>query len=307
MSLSVLNQELERRATPARNLPGVSVVIPVFNEEAAIAETLRTAREVLRDEPRDYEIIVVNDGSTDQTGTILQQTFAWQDVRVVEHPRNQGYGAALKTGIRHARYPWIAIVDADGSYPLAKLPTLTRLTADVDMVVGARTGADASPPGLRGLARSLLRHFAQWLARRRIPDMNSGLRVFRKDLAERFLRVLPDGFSFTTTITLAMLTNGFRVHFEPIPYYRRIGCSKIHPVRDTFNFFRLIVRTAVYFAPLRVFLPVAMLFLMGFFATFVWDLLVQHEFSLRSLLLLVASTQLGLFAMLADMIDKRCG
>ncbi|MCY2995549.1 MAG: glycosyltransferase family 2 protein [Planctomycetota bacterium] len=302
-------RELDRHAITETSAEqsGLTVVIPVFNEEEAIEGTLHRVINVLREFGWQYEVIVVNDGSTDRTASLLRHALARGDVRIIEHPSNTGYGAALKTGVRYARFPWIAIVDADGTYPLEQLPHLGKFIRDADMVVGARFGAQTQPRGVRGIARNLLRGFAQWLTHRKIPDLNSGLRIFRRDVAERFLRILPDGFSFTSTITLAMLTQGYRVHFEPIRYYQRIGRSKIRPVRDTFNFFRLIVRTSIYFAPLRVFMPVAMVFFTVFLAMLSWDVFVSRNLTEHTLIFLTAATQLGFFALLADMIDKRCG
>jgi glycosyltransferase involved in cell wall biosynthesis len=308
MDTSILACELSQRETSpvSARATGVSVIIPVFNEEGAIVRTLQRLVNVLREFACTYEILVVNDGSTDRTSDLLRNVVGQTDIRVIEHAGNQGYGASLKTGIRYARFPWIAIVDADGSYPLEQIPHLLELAEDMDMVVGARTGTEVEPKGPRGVARYLLRCFAQWLTDRRIPDLNSGLRVFRRDVAKRFLRILPNGFSFTSTITLAMLTQSYRVHFEPIRYYRRIGRSKLRPFRDTLNFLRLIVRTVVYFAPLRVFLPAAGLFFAAFCGTLGWDVLVRGDLTERTVILLTAAAQLGFFAMLADMIDKRC-
>ncbi|MFG0335969.1 MAG: glycosyltransferase family 2 protein, partial [Maioricimonas sp. JB049] len=146
-----------------------------------------------------------------------------------------------------------------------------------------------------------------WMAHQEIPDLNSGLRVFRKSVAERFLSILPDGFSFTTTITLAMLTNRYAVHYEPIDYRPRVGRSKIKPIRDTLRFIQLILRTGMYFAPLRVFLPIAGLFFAGFLTTLFQDVFIRQDLTERTLILLVTSTQMGMFALLADMIDKRTG
>jgi hypothetical protein len=150
-----------------------------------------------------------------------------------------------------------------------------------------------------------LKHFAEWLVRRKIPDINSGLRVFRSDTVARFIRILPDTFSFTTTITLAMLTNGYDVHYEPIDYHKRIGKSKIRPIRDTLGIAQLILRTGMYFAPLRVFFPVSLLFGAGFLVSLAFDVFMRSDLTEATLVLLVASTQLGMFALLADMIDKR--
>jgi len=279
-----------------------SLLIPVYNEQDGIRATLDGIQQRLGDLAIPYEIIVIDDGSTDRTAEVLDQC---EGVRVVRHRENRGYGAALKTGIRHARHDLIVITDADGSYPNERIPELVRLAAGVDMVVGARIGANVQYPLLRRIPKWFLKRFAQFLARRPIPDINSGLRVFRRDVAERFLHILPDTFSFTTTITLAMLTNGYGVHYEPVDYRRRIGRSKIRPIRDTLRFTQLILRTGMYFAPLRVFLPVAGVFFAGFLASLSLDLFVRRDMTETTLILLVASTQLGMFSLLADMLDKR--
>jgi len=172
-------------------------------------------------------------------------------------------------------------------------------------VVGARTSDNVDYPALRRVPKWFLKRFAEWLVRDRIPDLNSGLRVFRRSVAERFTAYLPDTFSFTTTITLAMLTNGYEIHYEPIDYRRRVGRSKIKPIRDTLRIAQLILRTGLYFAPMRVFFPVAILFGVAFLVSLGFDVLVRHDMTEATLVLLVASTQLAMFALLADMIDKR--
>ena len=287
----------------SREKDGVSVIIPAFNEEGGISDTVDRLADCLEDCGEDFEIIVINDGSTDDTGDILRERG---DVVLVEHERNRGYGASLKTGIRHAHHSLIVIVDADGTYPLQRIPELIQMAQDADMVVGARIGKNAHHPKLRRIPKWFLHHFAQWMTRRHIPDLNSGMRVFRKSIAERFLNILPDGFSFTTTITLAMMTNNYVVRYEQIDYFPRVGRSKIRPIRDTLNFLQLILRTGIYFAPLRVFMPVAAVFFCGFMVTFLQDV-INGNLNERTLLLLVASTQLAMFALLADMIDKRTG
>lgn len=282
--------------------PAFSLVLPVYNEEEAIAATLDYLQETLRSAGCEYEIVTVNDGSTDDTGKILRSR---SDIRLSEHGRNRGYGAALKTGIRHARYPLIAITDADGTYPNERIPELVALATQADMVVGARIGANVQYSTIRKIPKWFLVRFAQWVSRSHIPDLNSGMRVFRKSVVERFLNILPDTFSFTTTITLAMLTNGYIIHYEPINYRYRVGRSKIKPIRDTLRFVQLILRVGVYFAPLRVFMPVAIAFFTGFLITLFFDVFVRQDLTERTLILFVAATQLGMFALLADMIDKR--
>ncbi len=291
-------------AESGEGTPSFSIIIPVYNEEGAIAQTIDQIHETLRPSGCRYELITVNDGSTDGTAAILKERT---DVRVLEHGRNQGYGAALKTGIRKASHPLVVITDADGTYPNERIPELVRLCEDYDMVVGSRTGENVTYPLIRKIPKFFLKRFAEWMAREPIPDMNSGLRVFRREVAERFFGIFPDGFSFTTTITLAMLTNRYRVRFEPIDYRARIGKSKIKPVRDTLRFVQLILRTGMYFAPLRVFLPIAAVFLVGFLISAGYDIFVIQNLTDKSLILLVSATQTAMFALLADMIDKRAG
>lgn len=279
-----------------------SLIIPAFNERNGILPVLEQLQAILSAAECRYEIIVVDDGSTDGTGELLKTIGG---IRVLEHRRNRGYGAALKTGIRHAQYPLIVITDADGTYPNETIPHLVRLAEQADMVVGARIGQNVRYSTLRKIPKWFLVHFAQWLTQTRIPDLNSGLRVFRKEIAERFLSILPDTFSFTTSITVAMLMNYYVVHYEPIDYHPRVGKSKIKPIRDTLRFVQLILRTGMYFAPLRVFLPISGMFFLGFLLTLLQDLFVREDLTDRTLLLLVAATQIALFALLADMLDKR--
>lgn len=173
------------------------------------------------------------------------------------------------------------------------------------MVVGARIGANVSYSTIRKIPKWFLVRFAQWMTGCKIPDLNSGLRVFRKSVVERFLKILPDTFSFTTTITVAMLSNNYIVHYEPIDFHHRVGKSKIKPIRDTLRFVQLILRTGMYFAPLRVFLPIAALFFGAFLTTLFQDIFIRNDLTERTLILFVTTTQLTMFALLADMLDKR--
>jgi len=286
----------------ASDLEGFSVIVPAFNEEHGLPDTIDRLIQLLKETERDWELIIVDDGSTDATGAVARSASG---VRVLTHSRNAGYGASLKTGIQYAKHPLIVICDADGSYPIETIPHLLDLCADADMVVGSRTGSTIRSQRLRMFSKWFLVRFAEWITRRPIPDLNSGLRVFRKSVAQRFLRIFPDGFSFTTTITLATLTNRYRVVYEPIEYHPRIGSSKIRPIRDTLGFLQLILRTGIYFAPLRIFLPVAAVFFAAFLATLSGDIFFRENITERTIILLVAGTQIGMFALLADMIDKR--
>lgn len=287
--------------------PELSVVIPCFNEQGSISATIADLHQNLA-ALGSYELIVVNDGSTDRSPEILAELARESNhLRLVEHESNRGYGAALKTGIRRARAPLIAIMDADGTYPSAQIPELVRVARQADMAVGSRTGRRPSGSRIRYLPKLFLGWYASWIAEQSIPDFNSGLRVFRKPVAEKLMGILPDGFSFTLTITLAMLTNHYDVRFVPIDYFERVGKSKIRPIRDTLGFIQLIVRTGTYFAPLRVFSPVILLLGLGFLASLAYDVWVLKNLTDKTVLLLLFTLNTTMFALLADMIDKRTG
>lgn len=279
----------------------VSILIPVYNEEGAIASTLAAVETTMRATGRDYEVLVVDDGSTDATVEVLAGTSA----RVVRHRANRGYGAALKTGIRATTHPLIAILDADGTYPIARLPELLAEADLADMVVGARTGASVHVPALRRPVKWLLTRAANLLSGHRIPDLNSGMRVFRREIALRFFGLFPDGFSFTSTITLASHINGYRVEYVPIDYYRRTGASSIRPVRDTLNFFLLIVRMVVTFRPLNVFLPTAAALIVLGTIKAVLDYMRTGAFGVGAAILILTAIQVAMMGLLADLVTRR--
>jgi glycosyltransferase involved in cell wall biosynthesis len=285
--------------------PAFSLVVPCYNEQNGICRTIEELKSTLGNS-MPYELIIVNDGSTDGTAQALTE-LARNDatLRILSHQRNRGYGAALKTGIRNSSSELIVITDADGTYPNHRIPELVAMTDEADMVVGARVADDVQYPLIRKIPKSVMRAYSIWIAGQDIPDLNSGMRVFRRSAVERFLNILPNGFSFTTTITLAMLTNGYKVEYLPIGYAARIGKSKIKPVRDTLNFFQLILRTGMYFAPLRIYSPVLVVMLLGFLASLGYDVFIRRDLTEKTLLLMILFLNGGMFALLADMIDKR--
>lgn len=287
--------------------PAFTVIIPCFNEEQAIATTLEGLQRGLAG-MGEYEILAVDDGSTDATAARLAAAAeGGVPLRLLRHTRNKGYGASLKTGIRHARSDLIVITDADGTYPNDRIPELLQAAREADMVVGARIAEDVVYPLIRKIPKLFLAAYASWLVGEKIPDINSGLRVFRRSLALDYLKILPDGFSFTTTITVALMSNNYAVRFIPIGYRPRIGKSKIRPIRDTLKFFQLILRTGTYFAPLRVFMPIVGLVGAGFAASLCYDLFWLDDITDKTLLLLLFTMNTGMFALLADMVDKRSG
>jgi glycosyltransferase involved in cell wall biosynthesis len=278
----------------------VSIIVPAYNEEGAITETVE-ALSKLSVWFKELEIVVINDGSKDRTGEIARAL----PITLIEHPINRGYGAALKTGIAHCKFDIIVIADADGTYPLADIPKLVSEMGNFDMCVGARTGKIVQVPLLRRPGKWIITQLARYLSQQDIPDLNSGLRVFRKDVALRFLPLYPDGFSFTTTITLAMLTNGYRVKFIPINYLRRVGKSSIHPVRDFTNFTILIIRICTYFKPLNVFLPPAIVFITFGLVKGIIDYQGQGHLGLLAIAAALTGVQMVFIGLLADLIDNR--
>ena len=239
--------------------PGVSVVVPCYNEEGAVRETVEAVTQVLNEaasdkaSPFESEMIFVNDGSGDQTLSILNElTKNNPRLRVVDNGTNCGYGASLKRGIVQARYDKIVITDADGTYPNDRIPEIARELDNYDMVTGARTGENVHIPLLRRPAKWALLQYARMMTGADIRDINSGLRAMWTKHVHQFWFMLPDAFSFTSTITLAMHMNRMRVKYIPIDYARRVGKSSIKPVRDTLRFFSLVLRTVMYFRPLQI-------------------------------------------------------
>jgi glycosyltransferase involved in cell wall biosynthesis len=276
----------------------LSVVIPAYNEELAIVQTIAAVNQALSDLPITYEVVVVDDGSTDRTADRAETTSA----RVVRCEENGGYGSALKRGIAVGDSEFIAIIDADGTYPASGLLAMLETAEHADMVVGARNTNMANVPFIRRPAKFILNSLANYLAQKKIPDLNSGLRVFRRGVLTRFIPLLPMGFSFTTTITLCMICSGLRVVYVPIEYGRRIGNSKIR-FTDFFNFVLLVLRTIVLFNPLRVFLPLGFaLFLLGV-SKLIYDIFIG-DLSESAVLGILAAIIIWSFGLIADMLAR---
>jgi glycosyltransferase involved in cell wall biosynthesis len=252
-------------------------------------------------------LLAVDDGSRDGTAKALaEQKKRFKNLRVVTHHANQGYGAALKTGFAHAKNDVVVITDADGTYPENRIVDLIACVDDgAEMAVGARLGENVHIPLVRRPAKAFLRHLASFLAGTPIPDLNSGLRAFRREIVLRYRPILPQGFSFTTTITLAALTNGHRVDYVSVDYAKRSGRSKIHPIRDTIGFAQLIVRTVLYFNPLKVFWPVAIALGLCTIASMAYDVFVLDNLADKTVFLAFATLNVLTIGLLADLIEKR--
>jgi glycosyltransferase involved in cell wall biosynthesis len=280
---------------------GLSVLIPAFEEEAVIEATIDEVHATLAPLGIPYEIFVIDDGSRDETAERARK----KDCTVLSFPMNRGYGASLKSGIRASRYGYIAITDADGTYPIHELARLAAEHEGFDMVVGARTGAHVKIPFIRRPAKWMVNQLANYLSGYKIPDLNSGLRIFRRELAERFFGLFPEGFSFTTTITVSALVNGYMVKFLPINYFKRVGKSSISPLRDFLGFLFLVVRLVTYFKPLNVFMPAALVIFALGLAKAIRDLAVTNAFGVGSSLAMLTGVQLAFLGLLADLILRR--
>jgi glycosyltransferase involved in cell wall biosynthesis len=232
-------------------MPTVSVIIPFYNEPqppAALVDALRAQVGA------EADILVVDDGSQ----TPLDPAVLAGKARVLRLPVNRGYGAAIKAGLQATAGDRVAIIDSDGTYPSEVLPRLLGALDTHEMAVGARTGRDVHITPLRRVVKGTLTRLASFLSEQTIPDINSGLRAFRRESVIPYLRLLPNRFSLTTTVTLAFLCDGRPVHFEPIDYHPRVGQSHWKPIRDTREFILTILRTIFLFNPMRVCLPLAL-------------------------------------------------
>jgi glycosyltransferase involved in cell wall biosynthesis len=279
----------------------ISVVIPVYNEEDGVDKVLDQVHAVLVATGEPYEVIAVDDGSSDRSGRILA---ARTDITLVTHPENGGYGRALKSGIAVARGEWIAILDADATYPVGALTALLAGREPYDMVIGARVGSrNISFP--RRVGQSVMRLLVRALTRVHVPDLNSGLRIFRRQLVEEFWGLLPDGFSFTTTITVAALSAQRRVRYVTIDYHKRVGKSSINPITDFHNFLLLIVMTTTYFKPLKFYVPMSYVLFGLAVLRGVRDIIVLDRLAGLTVILVVLAVQVWFFGLLADIVVKR--
>lgn len=233
----------------------VSVIIPVFNE----AETIGSLVTRVKDLYPGFEIIVVDDGSSDSTAEAAREAGAL----VFQHPYNIGNGAAVKAGIRVASGDVLVFMDGDGQHSPEDIPRLLEKLDPYDMVVGART-SDSKSSFHRDLANSFYNLFASYICKRKIEDLTSGFRAIKADIARRFVSLLPNTFSYPTTITMAVVRGGYSLTYVPIKAKRRVGKSKIKLVRDGAGFLLIIIKIATLFSPLRIFLPVSVaMFLLG--------------------------------------------
>lgn len=292
--------------TPIAGKEGLSIIIPVYNEEIAIRPTLVELQETLSSsEIPSYEILVVNDGSSDHTVQEIQAAHI--SCQIITHKHNKGYGASIKTGLRQAAYNTIVITDADGTYPNQKIPEMYAYyqQQQLDMLIGARTGEHVSYPFIKKIPKFFINALANYIADTKILDINSGLRIFDKEIALQFFTLYPNGFSFTITITMGMLCNGYEVDYFSIDYFARQGKSKISPVKDTLGFFSLLSRLTVFFNPLKFFLPFVGILALISLGVFIRDVFIAFDLSQSAVLFPILTILVFFMGLIADMISKK--
>ena len=275
-------------------MPSLSIVIPAKNESGAIGDVVARAVEKYPE----AEIIVVDDGSTDDTASVAENAGA----KVVRHPESLGNGAAVKAGARAAQGEIIAFMDGDGQHDAGEFgPLLAKLDEGYDMIIGARDSGSHANVG-RLYANGIYNVIASWLTGRRIPDLTSGFRVARANLFKKFLYLLPNGFSYPTTITMAFLRSGYPIRFESIPVAKRVGKSHIRPIRDGIRFMVIIFKIATLYSPLKIFLPISATFFATGICYYAYTYFTVGRFTNMSMLIISASVIIFLIGLISEQI-----
>lgn len=282
----------------------VTVVLPCFNEKGHIQQEIDRTHKALAASAYSYEILVVDDGSSDGSADLLRTV---DGIRLIALPSNRGSGYARKIGTRAAKGRIVVWTDADMSYPNDDIPALVAHLEEggFDQVVGARTSEEGTHKMLRVPAKWSIRMLARYLTKTKIPDLNSGFRAFRKEVALPYLHLLPQGFSCVTTITMAFLSNGHTVEYIPIPYAKRAGKSKFHWREDTARYALQVVRMIMTFNPLRVFMPIGIGLLLMAFGKLIYDIVVwDWRITSNAIILVIVAGQVIALGLLADLMVR---
>lgn len=276
------------------NQPSVSIVIPAYNETAALEELLPKVRTLMTD----AEIIVVDDGSRNPPTDVCRR----HDIQLIEHPRNLGNGAAIKTGARRAQGEVLVFMDGDGQHDPEDIPRLlAMLDEGFDMVVGARGRRSQANVG-RGIANRIYNKLASLIVGHRIPDLTSGFRAARATLFKDFIYLLPNRFSYPTTSTMAFFRSGYPVGYLPIKTNKRNGKSHIRPLRDGARFLLIIFKVGTLYSPLKVFAPAGLFFFLIGWGYYLYTFMTMHRFTNMSALLLITGILIFLLGLISEQI-----
>lgn len=278
----------------------ISIVLPAKNEAAAIGVTVEKihVQLTLLGLNAKAEVLVVDDGSTDNTAAVAQAAGA----RVVHHPYSKGNGAAIKTGARAAAGEVIIFMDADGQHDPADIPRLLeKINQGYDMVVGARQKGSQASVG-RGLANGFYNRLASWMTGHKVEDLTSGFRAVRVDKFREFLYLLPNGFSYPTTSTMAFFRAGYAVTYVPIHAAKRIGKSHIRLLHDGARFLLIIFKIGTLFSPLKIFAPVALVMFLLASGWYGWTWMHEGRFTNMSALLYTGSVMIFLMGLISEQI-----
>jgi len=281
----------------------VSIILPVYNEAEHLEQEVDRVRTAMDASDYSYEIIVVDDGSSDNSAEVASRL---PNIRFIQFLQNRGSGSARKAGTKAAHGRVTVWTDVDMTYPNDTMPQLVKELDGYDQVVGARTTEEGTLKALRVPAKWLIRKLASFLTSTKVPDLNSGFRAFRTDVARQYLNQLPVGFSCVTTITMTFLANGYSVKYIPIDYAKRAGESKFHWYKDTRRYATQVVRMILSYNPLRIFMPVGLtLFAIGFVKLLI-DVIGKPDFRVptNTLLILFAAFQVIVIGLLADLVTR---
>jgi polyisoprenyl-phosphate glycosyltransferase len=299
-------------SVPPPQDPYVSIILPCYNEQDHVTAEVERICAAMDASGYGYELLAYDDASTDQTLTRLREAAPrFPHLRIVSFHRNGGAGTVRRIGTQQARGEIVVWTDADMTYPNDRIPELVQMLekdSAVDQVVGARTSEQGTHKLLRVPAKWFIRKLAERLTNSQIPDLNSGLRAFRREVALPYMRLLPPGFSCVTTITLAFLSNQHEVRYVPIEYAKRAGRSKFRFVTDAYRYILQVLRMVMYFNPLKVLMPVALLLIGLGIAKGIFDLVVHpFRFADDTVLIFLTGLIIASLALLADLIVRSRG
>jgi glycosyltransferase involved in cell wall biosynthesis len=299
-------------SVPSLPSPYVSIILPCYNEEGHVTAEVERICEAMDASGYDYELVAYDDASSDQTLARLHEAAPrFPHLKIVHFDRNGGSGTVRRIGTQQARGEIVVWTDADMSYPNERIPEFVQMLEKdqgLDQVVGARTTEEGTHKILRVPAKWFIRKLAERLTNAQIPDLNSGLRAFRREVSLPYLRLLPAGFSCVTTITLAFLSNQHDVRYVPIEYAKRSGKSKFHFITDAYRYILQVLRMVMYFNPLKVLMPVALSLLGLGVAKGIFDMVVHPlYFAVNTVLIFVTGLLIGSLALLADLIVRSRG